>query len=35
MTNIELQKILHGLKIAFGNKEARRIFIKLVHLLFD
>lgn len=35
MTNNELQKIFFALKITFGKKEARRIFIKLAHILFD
>ena len=35
MTEQELMKILYGLKVAFGNTEARRIFIKLVRILFN
>lgn len=35
MTDTELQKILYALKIVFGYKEARRIFIKLIHELLD
>ena len=35
MTETELQKILFALKIVFGKQEAKRILIKLVHILFD
>jgi hypothetical protein len=35
MTETELQKILFALKLVFGEQEARRIFIKLAHILFD
>lgn len=35
MTDTELQKILYALKVVFGNQEARRIFIKLIHELLD
>ena len=35
MTEKELQQILHALKTVFGEQEARRIFIKLMHILFD
>lgn len=35
MTDTELQQILYALKVVFGVQEARRIFIKLAHILFD
>ena len=35
MTEKELQQILFALKIVFGEEEARKIFIKLAHILFD
>jgi hypothetical protein len=35
MTEKELQQILYALKIVFGNREAKRIFTKLVHILFN
>lgn len=35
MTETELQKILFALKLVFGEQEARRILIKLAHILFD
>ena len=35
MTEKELQQILHALKTVFDEQEARRIFIKLIHILFD
>ncbi len=35
MTEQELQKIFFSLKIVFGEKTAKRIFIKLAHILFD
>lgn len=35
MNEKELQQILYALQRAFGEKEARRLFIKLVHILFD
>lgn len=35
MPKTDLQKILFALKVVFGEQEARRIFIKLAHILFD
>ena len=35
MSEKEVQQIFFALKIVFGNKEAKRIFIKLAHILFD
>ncbi len=35
MTEKELQQIVFALKIVFGEEEARSIFIKLAHILFD
>ena len=35
MTELELKKIFFSLKIVFGEKEARKIFIKLARILFD
>ena len=35
MTEKELQQIVFALKITFGEEEARRILVKLAHILFD
>lgn len=35
MSEKELQQIVFALKIVFGENEAKRILIKLAHILFD